>query len=346
MSRKIKIFAVLSLLGLVLPLTSGLALDNTSHQPDYVINPGFEKATPSWYLENSDQSAILAFTHDDFDVHSGLVAAVVHVTESQAPWQVQLKQEDLVLTAGYYQVSFYAKSNQPAKAVLALSQQNDPWANYGLWYDFETGQKWEQYRTTFILENSVSDARLSFNLGQDVASYFLDDIQITRIDMPMERSKDNLLLNADFEFPALGQWTWEDVDQSADFERTDSDSKSGIASARITINGLPNRDQDASRIQFYQTEIPIEKLKPYRLSFSAKMVGQNIACPLVVKLMNNQSPWNSLGFERPFVLGYEWQNFQEEIYTSAETADARLAFLFGKCQGEILLDNVKLEPRY
>ncbi|MFH1172962.1 MAG: carbohydrate binding domain-containing protein [bacterium] len=346
MSNKLAIFTVLALMGLILPSATGLALNNTSHQPDYLINPGFEEATPSWYLENEDNSAIMAFTHDDFDIKDGLVSAVVHVTKPQEAWQVQLKQQDLTLAAGYYQVSFYAKTSQPAKAVLVLDQQVEPWANYGLWYDFETNQEWEQYRTTFMLDNNVNDARLSFYLGQDAATYFLDDIQITKIDMPMERTKDNLILNSDFEYPALGQWLWEDVDQSADFTQTDGDSKSGINSVKITINDLPNREQDATRIQFYQGNIPFEKLKSYQLTFSAKMKGENIFCPLGIKIMKNESPWTSIGYENQLVIGYDWQDFKEEIFTADGTDNARLVFLLGKCRGDILIDNIKLKPAY
>ncbi len=331
--------------GLILPITSGKALDNTSHNPDYLVNPSFEQVTPSWYLEDQTGSAILAFTHDDFDVADGQVAVVVHNKAAAPAYQVQLKEENLSLPAGDYRLSFFAKTDfsqgdQLVSATVALTQQNAPWSNYGLWFDFSPVKDWREFRVNFHLANDITDGRLTFYLGKNITTYFLDDINIVRLAMPNDR-RYNLALNGDFEYPDLAAWDWEDVESKTDFSNNTGWATSGLSYARIVINEQTTNFQDYL-IQFKQKGIPLERGRRYKLFFDAKVGETGSSCPIMASIINDVSPWNSAGFERIYELGYDWQKYGDEFMASQDFDNARLTFQLGRCRGEVYLDNIKL----
>ncbi len=344
MPKKLIIFSILTVLGLTLPFTSGVALDNTSHQPDYLVNPGFEKATPSWYLEDQTGKAILAFTHDNFDVGEGQVTAVIHNQQSAADYQVQLKQENLSLPAGDYRISFYAKTNftkgnQPLQAAVALTQQNAPWANYGLWHEFSPTKEWQEFHISFNLAEDVNDGRLTFYLGKNITTYFIDDVQLVHVTMPQDRTY-NLVLNGDFEYPDLVGWDWEDAESQTNFVAASGAADSGVGYAHLVIDRF-TRDYQTYLIQFKQNKIPLEQYVHYTFSFKVR-ASENSSCPLTVIIMNDESPWNSAGFTKTYDLGYDWQSFSDEFLAVRNFTNARLSFQLGRCKGEIDIDDVRL----
>lgn len=354
MSKKLIIFSLAAVLTtgcLLLPVKSGEALDETSHEPELIINGSFENATPSWYLEDPNGVAVLGFTRDNFDVESGEVSALVHVTKNQANYQVQLKEENLSLPAGYYQLSFYAKadprilfgqkaSDALPNAVVALTQQNVPWGSYGLWYEFSPGRGYQQFSIDFILKEKINDGRLTFYLGSAATTYFVDGVQFNRVTVPEDRTN-NLVLNGSFEYPDLGRWSWEDQTGQATFTADNGVTKSGIGSARIDI-AMFDRNFDQYTIQLKQNKIPLERGRYYKFSFAGKISDISSTCQLAVAILNDESPWGSAGFVRTYDLGYDWQTLGDTFMSSQDLNNARVSFQLGRCKGSVYIDDVKL----
>jgi hypothetical protein len=136
---------------------------------------GGEKITP-WVFEKhggAEGGAVTENLGDSWRFH-------VRVTKPGAEnWHVQFNQAGLKIEQGKsYTVTFRAKSFEPHKIAVALSQAHEPWKVFSD-ARAEITTDWKNFLFTFSPNGSDNNARLVFtNLGSTTGDYFFADISL------------------------------------------------------------------------------------------------------------------------------------------------------------------------
>ncbi len=241
------------------------------------------------------------------------------------PWDVQLSQQNLQISAGEdYQVSFWAKTggaeSQINVAVINL-------ANFGLIgvQTFTIDKDWTHYTFEFK-GTSVTSAAFNIDFGGHLGTYYLDDIVLTTSNL----KKLNLVENPDFF----------DLDESWQIT-----SLSGAEASGEVLNGeyrvsIQNSGTNPWDIHLGQSPLPLEQGNEYEFSFEAYADSPRDIIPLVGK---NSEPWTVYHDLSPIVLSTT-RNTYKYTFTMGEPTDlqARLGFDLGGNVSSVYFDNVLL----
>lgn len=144
-----------------------------------LLNSSFEEGSDPWWWWN-DPRTQATFSLDSSTAYSGTHSLKVNVRRADGTsWHIQFGQSGLSLVEGQrYAVSFAAKAAQPATIGVAVMQDGDPWANYGLWEEVELTPTWTVY-TLPLIATATDDggARVSFDLGFSAATLWFDEVE-------------------------------------------------------------------------------------------------------------------------------------------------------------------------
>ncbi len=150
--------------------------------PNQTINSGFNNNLSPWVLNlTSDGSAKASATLDETNGVNGGPAAHISVTSpGTAVWHVEFQQSNLSLTAGQeYEVQFWARAGVPLTFQTAIQSGTSPYPYYGMSGTAVTvGTTWAPYSVYFVASNTVNDAILEFQVGNQVGDLWLDNVQL------------------------------------------------------------------------------------------------------------------------------------------------------------------------
>jgi hypothetical protein len=121
---------------------------------------------------------------------------------------------------------------------------------------------------------------------------------------------------------------------------SDADKVEGTQSVRIRI-GKPV-DQ-WYQMQFSQAQVPAISGKQYELTFSAKTTVQQNRRFIVVGLIRNENPYNSLGLYDTVYLSPTWNTFSLKFTMTDTYPNSLLMLGLGGSSGDVFFDNVNLK---
>jgi hypothetical protein len=149
-----------------------------------IVNGTFESAPPStgWVMEiHSPASATV--TWDSTTARSGKYSARVNALPVDGTdWHLQFKQIGLsVALDSTYVVSFAARADSERTISAALMRDIDPWNSYGS-ASFRLTPQWQMYAFSVHATEALNlYVRLSFSVGAQAGSYWLDDVSVTSL---------------------------------------------------------------------------------------------------------------------------------------------------------------------
>jgi hypothetical protein len=115
-------------------------------------------------------------------------------------WHIEFAQYNRSLVQGVtYDLTFWARSSQPRYLTVSSQKGSPDWRNYGLSQRLAITTNWQQYTASFTANETVSDARVQFFLGESTGSVWLDDVGLRQHPPDVYRRDFNrgvVLLNA------------------------------------------------------------------------------------------------------------------------------------------------------
>jgi hypothetical protein len=145
-------------------------------------NGDFEDAIGHpWSLWASAGDGCLAsVTRDTSDVVSGTASARVDVmATSGVDWHIEFAQYERSWQQNtHYDLTFWAKSDQPRTVTLSAQKGSPDWDNYGLWREVAIDTQWQPYTVTFQANATASDSRIQFLVGKTTGTVWLDDVHL------------------------------------------------------------------------------------------------------------------------------------------------------------------------
>ncbi len=134
----------------------------------------------SWFDEDMGYTA--SFQTTNTEVYSGLASGEVIINSIGADvayHRIMIKNTSFTIEAGEeYEVSFFLKSNATNSFSVQIHQDTSPYTLYSN-QTFTASTTWQQYTFSFTSPVTTSDVRFAFKLGNSVANYYLDEIEIT-----------------------------------------------------------------------------------------------------------------------------------------------------------------------
>jgi hypothetical protein len=138
-----------------------------------VVNGTFETAGASWFVPWEFSGPAGALTRDAGFASSGAARVTVTSPAPASPWNVQLYQRNLSLTAGTpVTVTFAARADKARMLGVGVSGTNFYVPAVAL------TTAWQQYTFTFTPTASASTAALFFNFAQDTGSVWIDNVTL------------------------------------------------------------------------------------------------------------------------------------------------------------------------
>ena len=147
--------------------------------PNLLINPSFETTGSSWLTPwslNIGSGAAGDVAQDNSASADGIYSAKVSVTTAapSAPWGLQLRQKNLVLTTGNtYNVSFWAKASAGRDIDVVVQMGATPFTVY-FNRTVTLGTSWQLYEFTFTQPTADTNAMLAFNMAQTTGQVWVD----------------------------------------------------------------------------------------------------------------------------------------------------------------------------
>jgi len=148
-----------------------------------IENGGFEEPFGStWRLTlNTSVGAAAVISRDTGEKAVGTASARVTIQSAGQgiDWHVDFNQPNRSLVQGKrYDLTFWAKANEPRSISLASQKGSPDWRNYGLSRQVAIGTAWKQYTATFEANETASDARIQFFAGARTGDVWLDDVRL------------------------------------------------------------------------------------------------------------------------------------------------------------------------
>lgn len=141
-----------------------------------------QEGCAGWEAEVTPDSGVSANIRCDSG--SIVVMDIVSFPAGGKNWNAQVKQVfDGQLQAGArYQVSFWIKTTLP-KFIISLEQVDSPWANAGLWWEYEVGDggEWKQYSRFFTADGITGKKKLTFQIGYGLGQFQLKEVKLEKL---------------------------------------------------------------------------------------------------------------------------------------------------------------------
>ncbi|GAB4458832.1 MAG: hypothetical protein Kow00120_27220 [Anaerolineae bacterium] len=165
------------------PLGEAEFLDLGGDPPqNLIVNGGFERFIGApWDLwVDRDAGAAARVSADTAEVAVGGVSARVDVAAaSGVDWHINMAQVERPLVEGVtYNLTFWAKSDAPRWISVGAQKGESDWRNYGLRTRVAIDADWKEYTVAFTANETVSDAKIEFFLGEVAGSVWLDDVRL------------------------------------------------------------------------------------------------------------------------------------------------------------------------
>jgi len=166
-----------------------------------LVNGGFESPIASpwgWWNASGCASTV---SRQVSDAPSGNACARIDISQTTGTdWQIEFVQHNRSLVQGVaYDLTFWARSSAPRFISVSSQKGSADWRNYGLYQRLAITTNWQRYSATLAANETVSDARLQFFLGETTGTVWVDDVRLTRQPPDIYRRDFNrgiVLLNA------------------------------------------------------------------------------------------------------------------------------------------------------
>ncbi len=166
-----------------------------------MVNGDFESAVADpWHTWNNTGCASI-ISRQTGNAAVGAACARCNISQTTGTdWHIEFAQYNRSLVQGVsYDLTFWARSSQPRSLTVSLQKGSPDWRNYGLYRRLAITTIWQQYTATFTANETVSDARAQFLLGETTGTVWLDDVRLTQHPPDVYRRDFNrgvVLLNA------------------------------------------------------------------------------------------------------------------------------------------------------
>lgn len=163
------------------PLNDAYCIDSLI-TPNILFNGSFEDGLTYWTEEDHDGTGSLQVDNStSVEGRQSIKASLSSVPNFN--YYFQLKQTGFQIYAdSIYTLSFWAKSASPRAISILVLKDTSPWTGYCDEYSFQLTTDWEYYSYTFKVPATVnpipSDTRFTFNLGADLPTVWIDDVQL------------------------------------------------------------------------------------------------------------------------------------------------------------------------
>jgi len=147
-----------------------------------IINGNFESASnewSSWFDSTSGYNG--TFQINNTDVYSGSASGQVTINTIGSDsnfHKIMARNISFELEENVnYKVTFFLKSNSVQNFMVQIHKDTSPYTQYSS-QTFTAATNWEAYSFTFVSPVSTTDVRFAFKLGNSVATYYFDDIEM------------------------------------------------------------------------------------------------------------------------------------------------------------------------
>lgn len=155
----------------------------TTSTVNLIKDGGFENSNiyKNWVLEQHETAVAeaVASTNTPYEGNKCAIVDVTQITDTD--WHVQFNQNGISVDKdSIYKISFYAKSDSPVSIYVSSFRNGEPWTWYG-GSEINLTTEWREYSYTFsALESNTNLTRLSFILGANVGTYWIDNVRMVR----------------------------------------------------------------------------------------------------------------------------------------------------------------------
>jgi len=184
------------------PLGPAQLVDLAGPTPtNLMVNGSFESPiVDPWHTWNNTGCAS-AVSQQSSNAASGSACARCDISQTTGTdWHIEFAQYNRSLVQGVnYDLTFWARSGQPRYLSVSSQKGSPDWRNYGLSQRLAITTNWQQYSATFTANETVSDARVQFFLGETTGTVWLDDVRLTQHPPDVYRrdfNRGGVLLNA------------------------------------------------------------------------------------------------------------------------------------------------------
>jgi len=144
-----------------------------------LVNGDFETAiVDPWHTWNNTGCAS-SISRQSGNAAVGSACARCDISQTTGTdWHIEFAQYNRSLVQGVnYDLTFWARSGQPRYLSVGSQKGSPDWRNYGLSQRLAITTNWQQYTATFSANETVSDARVQFFLGETTGTVWLDDVR-------------------------------------------------------------------------------------------------------------------------------------------------------------------------
>lgn len=155
---------------------------NNTTPPELIEDGGFESNSinTNWTLEQHE-TAKAEISVSSTNPYEGNYCAKADVTQiTNTGWHIQFEQNNISIEKdSVYTVQFYAKSDVPSSISVSIIKNEDPWTWYG-GSSFLINSQWQKYSFSFkSIESNNKLTRLSFILGDQIGTYWFDNVSMS-----------------------------------------------------------------------------------------------------------------------------------------------------------------------
>lgn len=154
--------------------------------PNLMTDGGFESAlSPNWGMwVNTSAGCAATVVRDTTDKAVGSASAHINVTNTGegVNWHIDFHQLNRSLAAGQdYDLIFWAKTGPTTRTLTLSCQKGSPdWRNYGLYDTVDLSSQWQEYTVAWQANETVSDARILFFVGDALGDVWLDEVRLVK----------------------------------------------------------------------------------------------------------------------------------------------------------------------
>lgn len=147
-----------------------------------IVNGDFEEPiSPTWnFWADTQMGCDAQVSRDVTSAAQGSASARIDVYKTcGGDWHIELAQYNRSLVRGTtYEVSFWAKSDVPRFITLNTRKGSPDWRDYGLYRRMEITPEWKEYTVLFEANETTSESRLQFMVGETEGTVWIDNVQV------------------------------------------------------------------------------------------------------------------------------------------------------------------------
>lgn len=168
-----------------------------SGENEQIKNGGFEQSNlrKDWALEQHNGASADTSRDNTTSFKGNFSVKIVVTNGTGTEWHIQFKQPTLSLKKdSSYTVTFAAKSEASHQINVSVMNDVSPWNGYG-GKNFTITNQWNVYTFSFKAnENNNGHARITFQLGKEKATYWIDEVSVTKASVKGLLDDENLAL--------------------------------------------------------------------------------------------------------------------------------------------------------